>query len=215
MKPFFLPRSFDRSTFYSLAIAGLILLAVKQLLPGLCGLDVSQSSAPNKLMSGAQTLQIRCKGSVVLLTRHSKHPFYGAVVGLGEPRDLLSRVFVTTQAVRVDPELDANHVKKGAPSGLSLVRDGMVYEIPSPELRALFYRLGILDTVVLPPRLAFLPFMAWGGTNFFQLVVSHGDSDPIPSRTKEGRRFFSMDLAEFSRYVKLNYGEYGRYLQCR
>lgn len=196
----------------SFAAACLLLVGFKLAAPMMCNQIIGLSDKHKLSVQDAQRPALSCNGSVVLLTRRSKHPLYDSVVGLGATTDLLSRILITTQAVKIDPALDASLYAKGAPSGLSLVRDGFVYQIASPRLRAFFYMVGLLDTVVIPQGLASLPFVNWGTQRSFQLVVSPEELNPtipVPANV------LFMSSSELAKYSMLNFSDSMDLLRCQ
>ncbi|MFM7549579.1 MAG: hypothetical protein ACKO8I_12080 [Cyanobacteriota bacterium] len=96
-----------------------------------------------------------CHASVVLIGRGTGSLIQDRVVGLGGPGDILSRKIIQSVLPFYAPEVSSS-LKPNGPSGLSRSRDGFVYEIYNPMYRAILFRIGILDTVVLPLDRAFL-----------------------------------------------------------
>lgn len=134
-----------------------------------------------------------CGGDVVIYTHSGESFLEDQVVGVGGSGDILSRIIVDLPSVYsyYAPEVSKS-VFPGGPAGFARVKDGFVYEIESAWLRAFLFRLGILDTVALPPAKDYLDVI--GGNYKRKVIVSL-------SRLKRG-----VDAAGLGNVLHINVG---------
>lgn len=102
------------------------------------------SSKGYKIRTDPQKM-IPCKGRVFLVYRDKSRVFEDRIVSLGAPNNILSHASI--------PAIGVNSLASHAenlPSGLGSVKGHFVYEIDDPNARLMLYKLGFLDTTLLP-----------------------------------------------------------------
>ena len=147
----------------------------------------SESRDPSEKVSDSWSSVNNCRTSVLLIGRGTGSLIQDRVVGLGGPGDILSRKIIQKVLPLYAPEVSSSLTPNG-PIGLSRSKDGFVYEIYNPMYRAILFRVGILDTVVLPADRTFIEtagndygkrVMLASGSIANGVVVTGGSNDKL------------------------------------
>jgi len=89
-----------------------------------------------------------CTGKAFLVYKNLSRVFQDNLVSLGPPNNIISHAAVA--AIGTNSLANSKEI---LPRGLHSVRGAFIYEIDDPNARLILYKLGFLDTTVLPPYL--------------------------------------------------------------
>ena len=117
---------------------------------------------------------LRCSGISYLIYKDANSVFKDRIVALGPPREILSHAVIPSLGAATIADTD-----KSLDKGLHSVKGSFIYEVANPNIRLLLYKVGLIDTTILPREIFQREFRKNTPVSYTILRVTLGNTSSV------------------------------------